>query len=68
MKKRLICLTALALCMLLAAQVFCAILPAFAEEAPVADENNKASSVTYTPSEDGKTMTISYLLNGETVS
>ena len=68
MKKRLICLTALALCMLLAAQVFCAVLPAFAAEAPVADENNKASSVTYTPSEDGKTMTISYLLNGETVS
>ena len=68
MKKRLICLTALALCMLLAAQVFCAVLPAFAAEAPAASQDNKASSVTYTPSADGETVTISYMLNGQKVS
>ena len=68
MKKRLICLTALALCVLLAAQVFCAVLPAFAAEAPAASQDNKASSVTYTPSADGETVTISYMLNGQKVS
>ena len=68
MKKRLICLTALALCVLMAAQVFCAVLPALAADAPAASKDNKASSVTYTPSADGKTMTISYLLDGQQVS
>ena len=68
MKKRSICLAALALCALLAAQAFCTVLPALAAEAPAASKDNKASSVQYTPSADGKTVTVSYLLDGEQVS
>ena len=68
MKKRSICLVALVLCALIAAQALSIALPALAAEAPIATRNNKPSSVQYTPSEDGKTVTISYLLDGEEVS
>ena len=68
MKKRSICLVALALCVLIAAQAFSTILPTLATEMPVATRNNKPSSVQYTPSADGKAMTISYLLDDEEVS
>ena len=68
MKKKFLVLVATVLCALFVAQAFCAILPALASEAPAASKDNKASSVTYTPSEDGKTMTISYLLDGQQVS
>ena len=68
MKKRSICLVALVLCALIAAQAISIVLPTLAAEAPVVTRDNKPSSVQYTPSEDGKTMTISYLLDGEEVS
>ena len=68
MKKRSICLVALVLCALIAAQAFSIVLPTLAAEAPVVTRNNKPSSVQYTPSEDGKTMTISFLSGDEEVS
>ena len=41
--------------------------PTFVEQATIA-EDTYAGSLTYTPSEDGSLMTISYIVNGETVS
>ena len=68
MKKRSICGIALVVCAMIAVQTLAIALPALAADAPVATRNYKPSSVQYTPSEDGKTMTISYLLDDEEVS
>ena len=37
-------------------------------QSDVTNEDTYAGTLTYTPSEDGSSVTISYLLNGETVS
>ena len=68
MKKRLLGLAALALCVLMAMQTVGVVLSAVAAETAPVTPDEQASSITYTPSADGKSMTISYLQNGEPVS
>ena len=59
----------LSLCMALCTVLGClAILSASADETPTVDLDNDAGSLTYEVSEDGSTVTISYLVNGERVS
>ena len=62
-------LRCLALCMILCTVLGCfAIVGTGAENQPAADLDNDPGSLTYTVSEDGSTVTITYLLNGEKVS
>ncbi len=62
-------LRCLALCMILCTALGCfAIVGTGAENQPAADPDNDPGSLTYTVSEDGSTVTITYLLNGEKVS
>jgi hypothetical protein len=70
MKKSVLfrCLT---LCMILCTVLGCltaATVGAAAEVKTAVDLDNDAGSLTYTVSEDGSTVTITYLVNGETVS
>ena len=62
-------LRCLALCMILCTALGCfAIVGTGAENQPAADPDNDPGSLTYTVSEDGSTVIITYLLNGEKVS
>ena len=69
MKKKAFLIAALLLCALMLAQTVTIALPAvFAAGASAPSEGDAVGSVRYTPSADGKTVTISYLQDGEQVS
>ncbi len=67
--RKSILLRCLALCLTLCTALGClAVIGSGAENDVAVDLDNDAGSLTYTVSEDGSTVTITYLLNGETVS
>ncbi len=67
--RKSILLRCLALCLTLCTALGClAVVGSGAENDVAVDLDNDAGSLTYTVSEDGSTVTITYLLNGETVS
>ena len=72
MKRKLLTVLASVLAILMMASAFATLIPfaihAEGEENSVSEHDSYAGTLKYETSEDGKTVTISYVVNGETVS